>query len=187
MEKYGIVWGKARSLAKPQQLALRRSAGMRLRDSSQEARLAFYSTINDEYRYDECTQDKLFFCLCVDMLINVYSKPDRDDSDSGEGIRFESYLSRLYNKEGATETVRRDITALCSEKYAVNGRLQKHLMQFVRRMAREDDIKGINTKKLEKDILAWDDPTHRVQMEWGQTIAGVWIEDKSNKVEETNS
>lgn len=61
MEKYGIVWGRARALAKSQQLALKRSAGLRLRDSTQEAKLAFYSVINDEYRYDECTQDKLFF------------------------------------------------------------------------------------------------------------------------------
>lgn len=183
MGKYGIVWGRAKALAKSQQLALKRSAGLRLRDSSQEAKLSFYSVISDEYRYDECTQDKLFFCLCVDMLINKYSIQIKDETelDSEEGISFEGYLSRLYNSDVATETVKRDITALCSEKYAVNGRLQKHMMQFIRRMAREEEIGNINTKKLERDILAWDDPTHRVQMEWGQSIARVWMDDKDSK------
>lgn len=128
-----------------------------------------------------------FFCLCVDMLINKYSTQAKDESDvnSEEGISLESYLSRLYNRDTATETVKRDITALCSEKYAVNGRLQKHMMQFIRRMAREEDIGNINTKKLEKDILAWDDPNHKVQMDWGQRIARVWIKEKDSENEDS--
>ena len=168
--KYGLVWGKVNALTKPQLLALKRAAGLRLRDAPQDAMLAFYSVLNDEYRYNAETENKLFFTLCVDAMMNRYDTPEDKIPDPGTGTNLEDYLRYLYNKDEATDSTKRDITALCAEKHSRCGRLEKHMMQYIHRMKRDKGRPHLNTAKLEKDLLDWDKPSHAVQMKWGRAI-----------------
>lgn len=169
--KYGLVWGRVNALTKPQLLSLKKAAGLRLCDASQDAILAFYSVLNDEYKYDRETEDKLFFTLCVDAMMNRYDVPDSKKPDVGTGTNIEDYLRYLYQSE--TDSTKRDITALCAERHSSCGRLEKHMMQYVRRMKREKSKPHLNTANLEKDLLNWDKPSHTVQIKWGRAIARV--------------
>jgi len=163
-----IIWGLVNSLTTPQLISLKKSIGLRLRDVSADAKLAFFSVLNDKEKYSPITEDKLFFVLCTDALLNRYNISENWDPATGKAMTFQEYLGRIYKDKNATDSTKRDITALCAEKSSECGRLEKHMMNYIFRMKK--DGCHINSKEFEKDLLGWDRDTHYVQIKWGSTI-----------------
>lgn len=121
-------------------------------------------------------EDIWYACMCMECLWKAEDHP--------RVMPFEEILRTMYQNPDTSDSIRHRITSMADIPWGPDGFLLGKLNGFVRMMKAGDSSVMPDFQKLADDLSWWNNPEHRVQRRWIQTICG-WRKEDTKKEEES--
>ena len=152
-------FSRINSLDTGRRAALRRSAGLPLRQADGKAVTAFYSCLPTGI--DSRQEDRWFFVACLRCLW---------DAGQEGGQPLEQIIADLLRKDELSDSTRHRVELLLDTEWDNDGYLMTKLTRLVKLVRQKSDRTQIDFSLLLDDLLRWNSDWQTVQRKWARTV-----------------
>ena len=147
------------SLGAGERAALRRDAGIPMRQADGKAIAAFYKCLPSGV--NSWQEERWFAVACIHCLWST---------DISEEETLEKLLSKLIRTEELSDSIRHRVESLLDTKWDSDGYLLIKLSRLIKLVRQKSDRKKINSAQLLKDLIDWNEASQYVQRKWAKII-----------------
>lgn len=165
-------WDLSR-LSPGERSVLKRSAGIMM-GSNMKSVQAFYHALVKPC--PKMAEDAWYAAMCLECLWRPEDHP--------RVMKAEEMISRLYQKDDTTESVKKRCTAFMDLNWSEDGFLLGKLSALFRMMCSADGSVMPDFEALADDLCKWNHADHYVQRRWMRTICMPHFEQNDHHEEE---